>query len=157
MLSDLKQKILTGQTSLGQAIPIALPDLRGRVPDSKLLWLSQELQGYDGALDFYQIQDHGLPDYRVVNGSLYRVADDGSITPLEHPYAKRQTFFLSAPISWLEQEANESGDESLVELTEFGTFMSGSDRGVVCSCSKEDLKRIVYSFQIQFVRLLDEN
>ena len=156
MLQELKQQILNKQVSLGEALPRVLPELRGRVADIKLLWLSKELQGYDDALDFYRSSSHGLPPYRIVKGSLFRVGQDGSITPLTHPYAQRSDFFLSAPISWLETEAKVPGDESLIELTEFSAFKVAGDHGVVCACAKTDVKRLVSAFQVRFLRLLDE-
>ncbi len=156
MLKELKEQILRKEITLSEALPRVLPELRGRVSDEKLLWLSRELQGYDDALDFYRGTSHGLPPYRIVKGTLYRVGQDGSITPMTHPYAQRSDFFLSAPISWLEQEAKVPGDESLIELTEFSAFKIIGDHGVVCACAKNDVRRLVSAFQVRLLRLFDE-
>jgi hypothetical protein len=156
VFEELRQKLLSGQISFSQALPEALPKLRGRVTDDNLLWLSSELQGYADALTFYQSANHGLPVYRAVPGALYIIRPDGSFEPLNHPYASRDRFFLGAPISWIEEFSNLQGDESLVELAEFGSFISKSGGGgVVCACPKTELKRIIATFRNEFIKLLD--
>jgi hypothetical protein len=108
-------------------------------------------------LSFYQSQHHGLPNYRAVPGALYIIRPDGSFEPLNHPYASRDRFFLSAPISWLEEFSNLQGEESLVELQEFGAFIAKTGGGgVVCACPKTELKRIIATFRNEFIKLLDQ-
>jgi len=154
---QLKNQLLSGQTTFTKALPDALPKLRGNITDDKLIWLSSELQGYPDALSFYQSQHHGLPAYRVVRGSLHILRPDGSFEPLIHPYANRQDFFLSAPISWIEEFSTLPGEESLVELQEFGQFIARTGGGgVVCACQKLELKRIIAVFRNEFIKLIDE-
>ncbi|MBL8081735.1 MAG: hypothetical protein JNN26_03905, partial [Candidatus Obscuribacter sp.] len=64
MFQQLKNQLLSGQISFNQALPQALPELRGKIADEKLLWLASELQGYENAVAYYQTEDHGLPKYR---------------------------------------------------------------------------------------------
>lgn len=156
MFEDLKRRLLSGEISFTQALPEALPQLRGKITDDNLLWLSSELQGYADALTFYQSPNHGLPAYRAVPGALYLMRQDGSFEPLNHPYAARDRFFLSAPIHWLEEFSNLQGDDSLVELQEFGAFVAKMGGGVVCSCPKSELKRIIATFRNEFIKLLDQ-
>jgi len=156
VFEELKQKLLSGQITFTQALPEALPKLRGKITDDNLLWLSSELQGYSDGLTFYQSQHHGLPTYRAVPGALYIMRPDGSFEPLNHPYASRDRFFLSAPISWLEEFSNMQGEDSLVELQEFGAFIAKTGGGVVCACPKSELKRIIATFRNEFIKLLDQ-
>ena len=155
MFQDLKQKLLTGQTSFAEALPKALPTLRGKISDDKLLWLASELQGYSNAIEFYQNKDHGLPQYRIVPGALYLMNKDGDMNELNHPYAKRTEYFLSAPVAWLEEFARLQGDDSIVEVPELTSFMSGGGGGVVCQTRKSELRRIIANFRNEFIYLLD--
>lgn len=152
----LKRELLQGQTTFTRALPEALPALRGKIQDEKLNWLSNELQGYPEALEFYKSTDNELPKYRIVQGALYHLQPDGNFNELNHPYARRNDFFISAPITWVEEAANLPEDDSLVELQEFGSFMAAVGGGVVCSCKKTELKRIIATFRNEFIKILDE-
>ncbi|MBS1992267.1 MAG: hypothetical protein JSS86_05505 [Cyanobacteria bacterium SZAS LIN-2] len=156
MFQELKQKLLSGQITFSEALPKALPQLRGKISDEKLLWLASELQGYSNAIEFYQNQNHGLPRYRIVPGALFLMTPDGNLNELKHPYAKRTDFFLSAPVSWLEEFARLQGDISIVEVPELTSFMSGAGGGVVCQTKKVELRRIIANFRNEFIALLDQ-
>ena len=156
MFQQLKQQLLSGQTTFSKALPDALPELRGKITDEKLMWLSNELQGYQQALDFYQTTNHDLPPYRVVPGSLYLMQADGNMQEINHPYATRTEFFLSAPISWIEEFSNFPDETSIVELPELSTFMAQAGGGIVCVCARSDLRRIIATFRNEFIKLLDE-
>ena len=156
MFQDLKKKLLTGQVTFGDALPKALPQLRGKISDDKLLWLASELQGYSNAIEFYQNQSHNLPKYRIVPGALFLMTPDGTLNELKHPYAKRTDYFLSAPVAWLEEFARLQGDISLVEVPELTAFMSGGGGGVVCQTKKYELRRIIANFRNEFLALLDQ-
>jgi hypothetical protein len=156
VFQDLKQKLLSGQISFSEALPKALPQLRGKVSDEKLLWLASELQGYSNAIEFYQSNNHGLPPYRIVPGALYLMTPDGALNELKHPYAKRTDYFLSAPVAWLEEFARQQGDTSVVEVPELTAFMSASGGGVVCQTKKVELRRIIANFRNEFLALLDQ-
>ncbi|MBI1271273.1 hypothetical protein GC174_12655 [bacterium] len=155
MFEELKRKLLSGQTTFEKALPEALPNLRGKISDEKLMWLANELQGYQQALDFYQTANHDLPTYRIVQGDIY-LWRDGSYEELNHPYARRTEYFLSAPISWIEQFSNLPEDTSTVELPELSTFMAQGGGGIVCVCANAELKRIIARFRNEFIQLLDE-
>lgn len=155
MFQDIKRRLLTGQMSFGEALPKALPAMRGKASDDKLLWLASELQGYSNAIEFYQSPAHNLPKYRIVPGGLYLMTSDGNLNELKHPYAKRNDYFLSAPVAWLEESARLQGDLSLVEVPELTAFMSASGGGVVCQTQKYELRRIIAAFRNHFIALLD--
>lgn len=156
MFQQLKQQLLTGATTFSKALPEALPLLRGKAPDEALIWLSNELQGYQGALDFYRTTNHGLPPYRVVRGAIYLMMPDGSMQTLNHPYAQRTEFFLSAPVNWVEDFSKFDGEESIVEMAEFASFFGGlGGAGVVCVCKRSELVRVIATFRNEFIRLLD--
>jgi len=156
VFQELKQKLLSGQMTFSEALPKALPQLRGKISDDKLLWLASELQGYSNAIEFYQNNNHGLPQYRIVPGSLFLMKPDGSLNELKHPYAKRTDYFLSAPVSWLEEFARLQGDVSIVEVPELTAFMSSAGGGVVCQTKKVELRRIIANFRNEFIALLDQ-
>ena len=156
MFQDLKQQLLTGQISFNQALPQALPQLRGRIADEKLLWLASELQGYSNAIEYYQSGGHNLPKYRIVPGVLRLMTAEGNLVELKHPYAKRDQIFLGAPISWLEEFSNQAGDWTLVEVPELTAFMSSGGGGVVCETQKVELRRIIATFRNEFINLLDQ-
>lgn len=156
MFQQLKQQLLSGQTTFTKALPDALPALRGKITDDKLIWLSSELQGYQDALNFYQTTNHELPAYRVVPGTLQALYEDGSLSPLNHPYANRPQHFLSAPISWIEEFSTFDGQTSVVELPELSGFMASQGAGVVVVTPKTELKRIIATFRNEFIRLLDD-
>lgn len=157
VFQNLKSQLLSGQISFNQALPQALPELRGKVPDAKLLWLASELQGYENAVSYYQSGDHELPKYRIVPGTLRFVTPDGQLTELKHPYAKRDMIFLSSPISWLEEFATYDGDISIVDVPELTAFMNGGNGGgVVCETQKSELRRIIATFRNEFIALLDQ-
>jgi len=156
VFQKLKQDLLSGNTTFSKALPEALPLLRGNAPDEALIWLSNELQGYQNALDFYRAQKHDLPAYRVVRGSIYLMMPDGSMQTLNHPYAQRPDFFLSAPINWVEDFSKFDGNESIVEMAEFASFFGGlGGAGVVCVCNRSELVRVIATFRNEFIRLLD--
>lgn len=156
MFQDLKQKLLAGQVTFAEALPKALPLLRGKISDDKLLWLASELQGYSNAIEFYQGTDHTLPKYRIVPGALFLMTPDGNLNELKHPYARRSDYFLSAPVAWLEEFARLQGDISLVEVPELTAFMSSAGGGVVCQTKKSELRRIIANFRNEFIALLDQ-
>ncbi len=158
MFQELKVKLLAGQITFNQALPQALPQLRGKIADEKLLWLASELQGYASAIEFYQTEDHNLPPYRIVPGTLRLMTGDGNLVELKHPYAKRTKIFLSSPISWIEEFAshNQQGTQSLVEVPELTAFMSQGGGGVVCETTQAELRRIIATFRNQFIDLLDQ-
>jgi hypothetical protein len=155
VFQDLKQQLLTGQISFNHALPQALPRLRGKIADEKLLWLASELQGYSNSIEFYQSSGHNLPKYRIVPGTLRFMTPDGNLMELKHPYAKRDQIFLGAPISWLEEFSNQAGDIILVEVPEL-TFMATGGGGVVCETQKVELRRIIATFRNEFINLLDQ-
>lgn len=156
MFQQLKQQLLSGQTTFSKALPDALPELRGKITDEKLMWLSNELQGYQQALDYYQTTNHDLPPYRVVTGDLYLMRADGNMEEINHPYANRTEYFLSAPISWIEEFSNFPDETSIVELPELSTFMAQAGGGIVCVCARNELRRIIATFRNEFITLLDE-
>ena len=94
--------------------------------------------------------------YRIVPGSLYLMTAEGELNELKHPYAKRDNYFLSAPVSWLEEFARLQGDISIVEVPELTAFMSGGGGGVVCQTKKSELRRIIANFRNEFIALLDQ-
>ena len=156
MFQQLKNQLLSGQISFNEALPRALPELRGKIGDDKLLWLASELSGYEGAVSYYQSDDHGLPQCRIVAGALRYMTPDGQITELKHPYAKKSHIFLSSPISWLEEFATYPGDMSLVEVPELTAFMGAGGGGVICECQKSELRRIIATFRNEFIAILDK-
>lgn len=158
VLQELKSKVQNGQVSLGEAITKALPAFRGRVSDERLIWLSNELQGYPNALDFYSRPGNDFPPYRVVRGAL-KMMDAGTheVTPVtHHPIGNRTEFFLAAPIAWLEESVQLPGTITYVELPELNVYMKGQKGNTVCELTKDQLTRILSSFKTSFCSIIDE-
>jgi hypothetical protein len=156
VLADLKKKLQIGQMPLSQALASALPDFRGKVSDSRLIWLSNELQGYPNALDYYQKPSNEFPPYRVVTGSLKVMDSQGNLSELEHAIAKRNQFFLAAPLPWLEDAIRLPGKITFVELPELNIYMHMGMGNAVCEVSKDQVERILVSFRQSLLSLIDE-
>jgi hypothetical protein len=154
-VQELRDKVLSGEMRLSIALGKALPDLRGRVNDERLVWLVNELQGYPNALEYYQ-RPAGYPPYRVVTGEMKLIDREGNYGECRHPLASRGQFFISAPLSWLEEAAEMQGSVSVVEMQELSGSFVKSGGGVVCVCTKDQIKRILNSFTQSFVALINE-
>ena len=146
---DLKEN----KISLADAIVKALPNLKETESDSTVTWLANELQGYRDPLDFYYQKNHNLPAYRVVDGSLKLMNSDGSLVNLDHSLANRSKYFLSAPISWLEESALLPGHLSVTEMPELSHDIS-SGRGVVIEYSARQLRSILEEVKKKLLALL---
>ncbi|HEY9712978.1 MAG TPA: hypothetical protein V6C72_05890 [Chroococcales cyanobacterium] len=155
MLQDLKTKVSAGQIRLSDALSSALPDFRGKIPDDRLMWLVNEMQGYPNALDWYSRPMQDFPPYRVVAGQLKLVDREGNMGDVNHPLAQRQQYFLAAPVSWLEEAANMPGSVAMVEMQELSSYFKTAG-GVACLCNKDEIKRILNSFRQSFLALIDE-
>ena len=155
-LQTINSKLQLREISIEQAIVKALPILRGNTEDGTLMWLVNELQGYANSLDFYQNEKHKLPDYRVVSGELKLMAADGKISPLNHPLANRGRYFLSAPVSWLEEFLSLPGQTSVVELPDLTTYMGTGLGNIICQCPKSELTRMLVIIRQKVMSVLKE-
>jgi hypothetical protein len=156
VLQDLKTKIQGGQISLNDAIMKAMPSFRGKVSDERLIWLSNELQGYPNALDFYSRPSQEFVPYRVVAGRLKMMDKTGNVSDLtNHPIAKRNEFFLSAPVAWLEESMLFPGQITYVEMQELNVYLKGQG-AAVCELTKDQLTRILNSLRQSLCAVIDE-
>lgn len=160
-MQDLKRKIVTKEISLPDALAKALPALRGHVSDEKLLWLANELQGYQNGMEFFQNtnNEHALKDfpaYRIITGKIWLFTPQGTLTELNHPFTKRDRIFLSAPISWLEIALGDPSETCIVDMPELTNYLAKGFGNVVCECSKEHLSGIISFFRQRFIQTLDE-
>lgn len=142
--------------TLPDALAKALPLLRGHVTDEKLLWLANELQGYQNALEFFQSNSTEFPQYRIVTGRIWLLTPQGNLTELKHPWAQKERIFLSAPVSWLEEAHVAPGDTSLVDMMELTNYLAKGFGHVVCECPKEHVRSILTVFRQRFIQLLDQ-
>lgn len=156
MLEDIRKKVGTGETRLGDALAKALPLFRGRASDERLMWLSNELQGYANALNFYQKPSDDFPPYRVVTGKLRLMDHNGNLSDIRHPMAERSQFFLAAPLAWLEDSAQLPGLTTYVELPELNVYTDTKIGSAVCEVTKEQIVRVLNSFKQSFVVLIDQ-
>lgn len=156
MLQDLKTKIQSGQISLNDGIMKAMPSFRGKVSDERLIWLSNELQGYPNALDFYSRPSQDFPPYRVVAGKLKMMDKNGNVSDVtNHPLAQRNELFLAAPVAWLEESMMLPGHITYVELQELNVYLKGQG-AAVCELTKDQLTRILNSLRQSVCALIDE-
>lgn len=160
-LQDLKRQITNKEISLPDALARALPLLRGKVTDEKLMWLASELQGFQNGLDFFQNHANEaalkeFPAYRIVTGKIWLLTPQGTLAELNNPMTQRERVFLSAPVSWLEEALNDPNDTCLVDMTELTNLFAKGVGNVVCECPKEHLRGILSIFRQRFIQVLDE-
>jgi hypothetical protein len=159
VLQDLKSKVQSGQITLADAITKALPSFRGKVSDDRLIWLSNELQGYPNALDFYSRPANDFPPYRVVRGRLKMMDATGAVTDASAAagaMGQRTEFFLAAPVAWLEESSQFQGHITYVELPELNVYMKGQSGNAVVEFTKDQLTRILTSTTQSFCALIDQ-
>ncbi len=154
-LDKLLVKLQQNKISLADAIVEALPELRKIESDATLAWLGNELQGYRDALTFYYQSNHGLPEYRVVSGSLKLFSDDGKVGNLNHELASRDKYFLSAPIAWLEEFAGLPGDVSMTDMLELTDQLKSGQ--VVLQLPKTELMRILKEVKDRLLKLVTQH
>lgn len=156
MLQDLRTKLFQRKISLADAVAQAMPEFRGRIPDERLMWLVNELQGYPHALDWFQQPSADFPEYRVVNGALKILSSTGEVSDLQHPLASRKRFFIAASIRWLEDSLKIPGPITFVEMAELNAFTKQTQGGaIVCEMQKDQITRILTVTGQGFVKLLD--
>lgn len=153
-LQQIQLKLEQNKIALADAIVEVLPLLRNKESDETLRWLVNELQGYSDTISFYSNPNHGLPKYRVVNGTLKLLGRNGEMTDLDHALANRPEYFLGAPVSWLEEFASLPGNDCVAELPELAkSLQSGL---VVIQLPKAQLLRILNEVRARFLLLLDK-
>jgi len=157
-LQELKDKVEAGKMSLGDALRISLPELRGKVSDNKLVWLANELQGYSQAMDYYTQQTHNLPPYREVGGRLLVADPGGNLAVCAHPIAERKKFFVATPLPWLEDLIMQIDTETVtyVEMPELTQYTGGRLGTIVCECRKANVIYIVGQFRKYFFNILND-
>lgn len=154
-VEQLQLKLQENKISLSDAIVEALSYLRKKESDETLGWLVNELQGYSNSMAFYSQANHGLPEYRIVNGTLKLLGKNGEMASLDHALANRKQYFLGSPVSWLEEFASLPGDLSIAELPELASsFQSGQ---VVLQLPKAQLIRILNEVHGRLLVLLDKD
>jgi hypothetical protein len=155
-LLELRRQLAKGEIPISKAIVQVLPELRGRVPDATLTWLASELQGYANSVVFYQSDKHDLPTYRIVTGVIKLVDPNGKVSDLEHPYAQRGRYFLSAPIAWLEDFAALPGQGTLVELPDLTALMGNGRGSIACQFTKEQLKGVLSTVRNRVIEVMTQ-
>lgn len=83
------------------------------------------------------------------------LAPDGNLLELKHPWANRDTFFLSAPISWLEDSINYPEEPTMVDMAELTSYLGRGQGNVVLLCSKDSIRNVLNAFKRNFMTLLD--
>lgn len=151
-LEKLRTNLQNNKISLADAIVEALPVLRETEEDTTLAWLVNELQGYSNAMDFYSQPNHDLPDYRIVSGSLKLLGKNGDLQNLQHSLANRDKYFISVPISWLEEFSTLPGNLSITEMPEL-TKTSNSGH-IVLQLPREQMLKILNEVKTRLLSLL---
>jgi hypothetical protein len=151
----LKQRLQQDKISISDAIVEALAFLRTKESDETLRWLVNELQGYSNVMAFYSQPNHGLPAYRVVNGTLKLLGKNGEMANVDHELANRKEYFLGAPVSWLEEFASVPGLESVAELPELANSLPSGQ--VVLQLPRAQLQRVLGEVKARLLLLLDKD
>ena len=155
----LKQQLQRKEISVGDGIVKVLPIVKDRVPDEIIMWLVNELQGYQNSIEFYQkegIIHKDLPTYRIVQGHLKILDANGSLNDLEHPFASRGRYFLSAPVSWLEEFESLPGPNALADCPDLTSYLAKGLGNVVCEFSKPQLGQIITTIRQRVIAVLDK-
>ena len=157
-MDQIRQQLQRKEISVGDAAVKALPLLRGKVSDETLLWLVSEVQGYQNSIDFYQDKGNttNLPGYRIVSGKLRLLDGSGMLTELKHPFASRGKYFLSAPVSWLEQFESLPGDKALADCPDLTSYMGKGLGTVVCEFPKPQLGQMIVHIRQRLLAILDK-
>lgn len=157
MLDEIKQRLLSNDLRPSDALSRALPKFRGLVPDSRLEWCANELNGYQNAFEYYQGRANEFPGYRVVIGKLKILRPDNTFAETQHKLAQRSEFFLAAPLQWIEDFYTLPGHTTVVDLPELTTYIGRTVGGTaVCECEKGQLELLLQGFNNTFLALLDE-
>ncbi len=155
-MDEIRQKLQRKEITVGDAIVKALPLLRDRVQDDTLTWLACELQGYPNGIEFYQGKATNLPEYRVVTGALKLMDPTGAISDFNHPFASRGKYFLSAPVSWLEEFASLPGTNALADCPDLTSLLMKGQGNVVCEFTKPQLNQVITHIRQRLISLLDK-
>jgi hypothetical protein len=158
-LDQLRQQLQRKEIGVGDGIVKALPIVKDRVPDDVIMWLVNELQGYSNTLEFYQkehIVHNDLPAYRIVQGSLKILDASGDLNDLDHPFASRGKYFLSAPVSWLEEFDSLPGPVALADCPDLTAVLAKGLGNVVCEFSKPQLTQIITTIRQRVIAVLDK-
>ena len=160
MLDQIRQQLQRKEISVGDAAVKVLPLLRGKVSDETLLWLVSEVQGYQNSIDFYQdkggVSTADLPAYRIVSGALRLLDGNGQLNELKHPFASRGKYFLSAPVSWLEQFESLPGESALADCPDLTSYMGRGLGTVVCEFPKPQLRQMIVHIRQRLLAVLDK-
>ena len=149
----LRLDLENNKISIADAIVKALPLLKDKQNDVTMGWLSNELQGYSNPLNFYYQENHGFPAYRVVDGSLKLMNKEGNLVNLEHPLNNRTKYFLSAPVSWLEESFSMSGDWCYTEMPELSHDKNSGEVAVLAYTHRQ-LQGILAEVRKRLIALL---
>ena len=158
-MDQLRQQLQRKEITVGDGIVKALPLVKDRVPDDTIMWLVNELQGYSNTLEFYQrenIVHNDLPAYRIVQGSLKILDSNGDLNDLEHPFASRGKYFLSAPVSWLEEFESLPGPVALADCPDLTSYLAKGSGNIVCEFSKPQLAQIIVTIRNRVISVLDK-
>jgi hypothetical protein len=155
MLQDLKRDILAGKRTIADAITAALPLFRGKLNEHKVAFLVNEYQGYQNiALDWYKRPSKEFPNYRIIEGQMKMMdTNDGSVSDVTHPMTANKQFFISAPISWVEESLGLGIDPTMVEMSEMGRMPNGI---LVCITAKANVQRIIDIVKQSLLSFIDE-
>ncbi len=155
MLEALKRDIINGSKPLAEAITLALPEFRDKISEHKIAYLVNEYQGYQtNALDYYKRPSKEYPPYRVVSGQLklMKIAD-GELQDVTHPLATREQFFISAPVSWVEESVHLGIDPTMIEMAEMGKTASSI---MVCIVPRIQIQRMLDIVKQSLLAFIDE-
>lgn len=154
VINKLRSDLEHNKISLADAIVKALPILKDKHNDATMSWLSNELQGYSNPLNFYYQADHSFPPYRIVSGSLKLMTKEGNLVNVEHPLSDRSKYFLSAPVSWLEESNSLPGEDMCyTEMSELSHDKS-SGEVVVLAYTHRQLQATLAEIKKRLIALL---
>lgn len=175
-LSRIKTQLVAKELSVSDGLLLTLRAVRGKLPDSKLIWLNRELLGYrpEDLEDFSEKEPKksGFPKlvllwapgkkqeeekltspiYRFLQGTWGKIDDSGGMTTICEPQLMEKSIFCNIGLQQLEAQLTEMEDPLS------GLFSMSFDRatGAEFYCYSKELVRIQEAVRIKLCQFIDE-
>lgn len=175
-LSRIKTQLANKELTVSDGLLLTVRALRGRLPESKLIWLNRELLGYRQE-DLEEFSDKEpkknpfpkivmlwspskkqdsekltSPTYRFLQGTWGKIDEAGGMTTITEPQLMEKSIFCNIGIQQLEAQLTEMEDPLN------GLFSMSFDRatGAEFYCYSRELVRIQEAVRIKLCQFIDE-
>jgi hypothetical protein len=165
-MQDLLEKAKNPQTNLSEVIQEFLSLHGDAIRPARKFWLECEVSGYKDAIDYYLREPVDRADVgfiavrpaagRQTPGTIKALKADGTHADVDHAIARRNEYFVSIPIGYVQELAQFDGTTSVFELPELTAHIgAGAGGPIVLLCQKTELERIVRGVRMNVVSAID--